>query len=283
LGKTQKKWWWRASPGFLGCSIRGRILDIATIFLTLTQTTTQAGIYNALNFGVYEALRGIWLRRVGLPAGTLLSQKIALLIGCCAGIVTSSFSCPFKVIAIRQLAGSGESFLTAMRNVVKEQGVRGLWRGVEGGWMISPLDTSIAFFSFDLLKHGVAQIMLPSGTFEERVKLQSTFSASFLLLMGFVAKAISVCIIFPLRFGKDKLQSLTGDDNEGQSTIFDIWAETVKKGGLLGVYAGLKQDLSSACVKNAVRTLISERLKPLSLAFFYGMLGNGLKLKTALP
>jgi len=234
----------------------------------------EAGAYNGLNFGVYEMLRGVWLRHHGLPAGVLLESRAALMIGTCAGVVTSTCSCPLKVIAMRQLAGSNESWLEAIRNVYKEQGVAGLWKGIEGGLMITPLDTSISFFAFDALKHLAARGLLPNGTAEQRRELATgRLHARVLLLLGFIAKAISVLVIFPLRFGKDKLQSLVGGDQAGNSTIFDAWRDAIKQDGFKGLYKGLFQDLSSAPVKNAVRAMVSERLKPLSLAFFYAALG----------
>ena len=228
--------------------------------------------------GVYETLKAFYARRQQLSNPSLLPPVTALLIGSCAGVITSCVSCPFKVVAMRQSGGTGEGYLEAVANIWNEGSLSGFFKGLEGSLLSGPLDTAFSFFSFDVLKSMAAGMVAPGSDAAQCAQIQ--LSAALLLLLGALAKAISVTLIFPLRFAKDKVQSLTASDVKAMSprsqqtagSIAGTLTRTVRKEGLLGVYSGLIADLYSSCLKNAIKAYINERLTPITLALLVTIL-----------
>lgn len=252
-------------------SIRARPTQL---FEGLQGALIETFVYNAVSFGMYEVLKAAYVRRAGLPKGSLLPPPAAAVVGCCAGVLTSFAASPLKVIEMRQQGGGGEGWLQAFINIHKEHGPGGFFRGVEGSLAMAPMDTTINFFSMDVLKALTARLLLPNGTAAQQRQLQEQLSAGTLLLLGFVAKALCVCVLFPIGSAKDKLQSLTGEDMQAlsprsrreSSSILGIWRQTLRKSSIFALYRGFRAALVSNCFKGALRAYVNERAKLRAIA-----------------
>ena len=82
---------------------------------------------SGLQFGVYELVKGIWIRQRGLSPTALIGDIVNLIMGLISGCITQSLTCPIKTIAIRIGSGvTGEKSMgEAASNIYKEAGVGG--------------------------------------------------------------------------------------------------------------------------------------------------------------
>lgn len=96
----------------------------AEIYRGLVSTTLKQSATSAVRMGSYNLLRE-QSKRYGLPNNSLVTFGS----GSAAGIVTVYATQPFDTIKTRAQSARGAGTLEALRMVLSERGLRGLWSG----------------------------------------------------------------------------------------------------------------------------------------------------------
>jgi hypothetical protein len=215
----------RRNPGQLYAGIAPALLETAC--------------YNGIQFGVYEMLKATWIARRRLDPRALVAEIPNLIMGLLAGCVTQSLTCPMKVVAIRIGSGvTGErSMAEAVRNITREGGLAGFFKGNITGLMSQPLTTAFQFFFFERFRAMLTRL-LPAGATQLVTALAG----------GFATSAATV-VAYPPRMAKDRLQGASDGTYTG---MFDVWKRAFKEGGVFangGIYGGCIQDATSQFAK----------------------------------
>ena len=220
----------------------------------------ESGAYIGVQFGVYELLKRIWLGPAA-AATELMSPLAALLMGSIAAAITQVCTCPLKLIVVRIQSGSPHGFLGTAREVYRESGLLGFWRGLSAALMVV-LDPSITLFAYDRLQDLLMRVV---GT-AEVAELQSFH----LLLTGMLSKCAAVLITYPIRYAKVKLQAVKGgkDGVDGPTSMVQVFGEAIQQGKAMSLYDGLTEDLAQCCLKYGLVFMLRTRvLEVLQLLF----------------
>lgn len=120
-------------------------------------------------FFFYSFVRNAYIKRLTLklaPGSKLppLSTAAELSLGALAGALAQIFTIPVSVIATRQQVGrnsdeplsassekSDDSFLGVAREIVREEGVTGLWLGIKPGLVLT-VNPAITYGMFERVK-----------------------------------------------------------------------------------------------------------------------------------
>lgn len=119
-------------------------------------------------FFFYSFVRNTYIKRItaALPAGAkmpALSTAAELALGALAGALAQIFTIPVSVIATRQQVGRqsaeeaaaegprDDSFLGVAREIIREEGVAGLWLGIKPGLVLT-VNPAITYGMFERVK-----------------------------------------------------------------------------------------------------------------------------------
>ncbi|CAK7231491.1 hypothetical protein SCUCBS95973_007936 [Sporothrix curviconia] len=97
---------------------------VGTFYRGLVSTTLKQASTSAVRMGSYNALREL-CKSNNLPTNAFVTFGI----GSVAGIVTVYATQPFDTIKTRVQSAAGSSMGEALQSVLREGGVRGLWKG----------------------------------------------------------------------------------------------------------------------------------------------------------
>jgi len=140
-------------------------------YLDLLTTRTSEYAY----FFFYSLVRSSYIKRITrrLPAGSkppTLSTLAELVLGAVAGALAQVFTIPVSVIATRQQLGRAEelgdtdnSFMSVAREIIEEDGVTGLWLGLNPGLVLT-VNPAITYGLFERIKSMVLQTKGMSST-----------------------------------------------------------------------------------------------------------------------
>lgn len=155
-------------------SMRMQFYSVPSLLLVLTRECAKEYAY----FFFYSLVRTSYSKRLAArrPAGSPavpLSTVAELALGAIAGILAQIFTIPVSVIATRQQLGvpqsqkkgkgkDGEddgaendgSFLAVAREIVREEGVTGLWLGLKPGLVLT-VNPAITYGVFERIKNVV--------------------------------------------------------------------------------------------------------------------------------
>lgn len=164
-------------------------------------------------FFFYSFIRASYLKRLAArrPAGSpavSLSTVAELALGAIAGALAQIFTIPVSVIATRQQLGApkskgkgkdgenGEendgSFLAVAREIVREEGVTGLWLGLKPGLVLT-VNPSITYGVFERMKSAVLAA-------RERVgNTNTSLGPGLSFALGATSKSLAtvVCVSMP--------------------------------------------------------------------------------------
>ncbi len=209
----------------------------ARLYAGVGPALLETAVYNGLQFGFYELFKRQWQVHYNVSPTEVLPQVSAMLVGLAAGCLTQCCTSPLKVVAMRITAGvTGEtSGLETAKNIWREGGLPAFYRGNMIGLISQPLVIALSFSFFERL----------------RPAAEATFGSSVLVSMSAysIATCISIVVLYPLRMGKDMLQS---QKNGQYSGLFDVWTKTYRARGIGGLYSGLGAELTSAFVKRGI-------------------------------
>ena len=94
-------------------------------------TVMREVLFTAIQFPLWEGLKGWGRRRRGLAAGRDVGAVESAAYGCAAGAVAAGATTPLDVLKTRVMLGrAGESAWTVMRDLLREHGVRPFFAGI---------------------------------------------------------------------------------------------------------------------------------------------------------
>jgi len=251
-------------------------------------------------FFFYSLVRTSYSKRLAArrPAGSPavpLSTVAELALGAIAGILAQIFTIPVSVIATRQQLGvpqskkkgkgkvgegDGEendgSFLAVAREIVREEGVTGLWLGLKPGLVLT-VNPAITYGVFERIKGAVLAA-------RERVGNTGTsLGPGLSFALGATSKSLATVVTYPYIMAKVRIQTRKkgGEENEDGTLpepvntgkrhrknegAVDILARVLRKEGFLGWYKGMGAQILKAVLSQGVLFMSKEQFEQYALA-----------------
>ncbi|TIA89900.1 hypothetical protein E3P99_01805 [Wallemia hederae] len=230
----------------------------------------------------YGAVRTAWLKSSSGSGGKQsLSTASELLIGAIAGDLAQIFTIPVNVIATRQQIGvqdgdTDTSFIAVGRQIIKEDGITGLWRGLKpslvlsGGCLLTvslflisnaQVNPAITYGAYEKLKAGALAGYIPllGATKDGRLSPWGNF------VLGAMSKTAATIATYPYIMAKVRVMAGTSSNNDTQVTKADAKAELkknsgalklllhiYKKKGVVGWYKGMHAQIVKAVLQQAL-------------------------------
>lgn len=197
---------------------------------------------NCAAFGVNEALKRAFPDNDGEDYGDKHQRPNLLkpfLLGPITGIFAGLALLPGDVIKAKTqvMKGTGLSSNHVLKKMLKRQGVKSLFCGLDGQLMLNGAFYAVFFGSYDLNCY-LFRTHVPNMPEE----LNYFLSGGFAGMMGW-------CVSMPFDVPKTKVQS--GWDTKVIGSYFPAMVSVVKEHGFLGLYRGLGPTLTRAFPANA--------------------------------
>ncbi|KAJ7761946.1 mitochondrial carrier domain-containing protein [Mycena maculata] len=248
-------------------------------------------------FFFYSFVRNSYINRLArkLPAGAALpalSTAAELLIGAIAGALAQIFTIPVAVIATRQQVGrqtpsksapndkaDDDSFLSVAREIIEEEGVGGLWLGIQPGLVLT-VNPAITYGVFERVKSLFVAAQLKAGASDK-------ISPGLSFLIGAVSKTLATVVTYPYIMAKVRIQTRSADEDEAKIEnvpppiahhphhdhsklkhpgAIDILAQVLQKEGPLGWYRGMAAQITKAVLSQALLFMSKEQFEQWALA-----------------
>ncbi|KAG2140157.1 mitochondrial carrier domain-containing protein [Suillus clintonianus] len=244
-------------------------------------------------FFFYSFIRSSYIKRITLklPPGSrppALSTAAELSLGAAAGALSQIFTIPVSVIATRQQVGrsvressqssqgegqTDESFIAVAREIVREDGVTGLWLGIKPG-MVLTVNPAITYGVYERLK---SLLLLASS-----VNGKLTPGTSFLL--GAFSKTLATIVTYPYIMAKVRIQARTSDADASESEglpgglngnikpkakhagALGLLLRVLRKEGFVGWYQGMSAQIIKAVLSQALLFVSKEQFEHWALA-----------------
>ncbi|KAG2060890.1 mitochondrial carrier [Suillus hirtellus] len=244
-------------------------------------------------FFFYSFIRSSYIKRITLklPPGSkppALSTAAELSLGAAAGALSQIFTIPVSVIATRQQVGRSvrnssqssqderpvdESLLAVAREIVREDGVTGLWLGIKPG-MVLTVNPAITYGVYERLKSLLLLASAANG--------KLTPGMSFLL--GAFSKTLATIVTYPYIMAKVRIQARSSDtdtlENESlpggrngntdskakQAGALGLLLRVLRKEGFVGWYQGMSAQIIKAVLSQALLFVSKEQFEHWALA-----------------
>ncbi|KAG8736590.1 ADP/ATP carrier protein [Ceratobasidium sp. 428] len=208
-------------------------------------------------FFFYSFVRTAYIKRETRrqPAGgkaPQLSTSIELLLGAAAGALAQIFTLPVSVIATRQQIGGGSSqskskasgktgsFVEVGREIIREDGVFGLWAGLKPSLVLT-VNPAITYGAFERIK----SLILTDAT-------SSKLTPGKAFLVGALSKTLATVVTYPYIMAKVRLQArspLTSEEPDSEpdsDTELVNMQQSAEEGSLKPSYAEVTRDGENA-------------------------------------
>ncbi|EIW83919.1 mitochondrial carrier [Coniophora puteana RWD-64-598 SS2] len=243
-------------------------------------------------FFFYSFIRNAYTKRLAakLPPGSklpALSTAAELGLGAVAGGLSQIFTIPVSVIATRQQVGrhvnAGESekkkadnsFLTVAREIIREEGVTGLWLGIRPG-MVLTVNPAITYGVYERIK----TIMLLARA---KVGAAERLGPGMSFLLGALSKTLATVVTYPYIMAKVRIQARTADSDAGdrndlpaptgtpkskpkQLGALGLLVNVLRKEGVSGWYQGMSAQIIKAVLSQALLFASKEQFESWALA-----------------
>jgi len=247
---------------------------ILGLYNGLQADTAATLLSNFFYFYVYSFLRTRLLRKKAIQASrsaTAFTAGEEIVLGFLAGVVSRAISSPFNITAVRLQAerkdkatgeaeGTEEEYaddgtlVGVMKHIYAERGLSGFWKGFETTTLLC-LNPSFTFFFYQAFR----RIFLRG-----KDRIQPSPQQAF--IGGAVSNVLAVTLLYPLLLAKTRLQS-SGRDTQTHS-MFDVWNDAIKHGGISGLYQGLEAQLVKGFLNQGLAMMIKQRLEEWIVAFY---------------
>ncbi|KAI8363973.1 mitochondrial carrier domain-containing protein [Choanephora cucurbitarum] len=206
---------------------------------------------NFTYFYCYSFLRENYNRRYN-PRGGTLSTALELVLGAAAGALTTLITTPVSVITTRQQtlpANERQGVLETCQSIIKEEGVQGLWRGIQPSLLLC-VNPAITYGSFEKIKQIVTQVL----------KLPLTPGVNF--LVGALSKTLATVITYPYIMAKVRLQWKPSKEMKDKIVAYkgsvDVLTRVLKTEGFLGWYKGMSTQITKAVLSQALLFMMKD-------------------------
>jgi len=277
---------------------------IMSLLVTILKNEGIGGYYkgfgaNMLNtfstqyayFFFYSFIRGAYIRRrsAGLPPGAKPpspSTVAELILGAVAGALAQIFTIPVAVIATRQQVSTakpltaedkalgirrkGNGFLEVAQDIVREDGVGGLWLGIKPG-LILTVNPAITYGLFERVK-SIVLFSEPAGA--KMSPLQS-------FTVGALSKSLATVVTYPYIMAKVRVQARGANESDETDSLekgkprtkkapkysgsLDVLRKVLKQDGFIGWYRGMNAQISKAVLSQALLFMSKDQFERYAL------------------
>ncbi|KDQ13549.1 hypothetical protein BOTBODRAFT_33558 [Botryobasidium botryosum FD-172 SS1] len=244
-------------------------------------------------FFFYSFVRNSYIRRVsrGMKNPPPLSTAMELILGAVAGALSQVFTIPVSVIATRQQVGSSRkksspddidshrthddhadnSFLSVAREIIKEDGVTGLWLGLRASLVLT-VNPAITYGVFERVK---SIVMLGTAPGTKIAPLQAFF-------MGALSKTMATVVTYPYIMAKVRIQARSDSGDEEilphaqtaergerkparHDGAVDLLRKVYTREGLTGWYQGMSAQIMKAVLSQALLFMLKDQFERYAL------------------
>ena len=197
----------------------------------------------------YSVVRTLYQNRLAKRSASgvsIMTTAAELVLGAIAGALAQIFTIPVSVIATRQQLATpettkdgkpaDESFIGVAKDILKQDGVAGLWRGLKPSLVLT-VNPAITYGVFERVK----TIILATS-----VDGKMTPGKSF--LVGALSKTLATVVTFPYILSKIRLQA----KNTQYKGAIDCLKQIAKEKGISGWYQGMQAQITKAVLAQAL-------------------------------
>lgn len=211
------------------------------LFGTIIGTASSNFAY----FYWYGLIRGIYLRR---NKGAELSTVTELALGAAAGAIGQMFTIPVSVVTTKQqTAEVYQSLLETAQNVVGEDGITGLWRGLKAS-IVLVVNPSITYGSYERLK----AVLFPGRS---HLLPRENF------LLGALSKTMATISTQPLIVAKVMQQSGGVKGQKKFDSFVDALVYLAKYEGLAGLFKGLGPQITKGILVQGLLFMFKDQIE----------------------
>ncbi|KAF8519543.1 mitochondrial carrier [Gautieria morchelliformis] len=242
-------------------------------------------------FFFYSFVRNTYLKRLSRSSAPgskpIISTAMELILGAIAGALAQIFTIPVSVIATRQQVGrskqkqrylphgkqtdDSDSFLAVGREIIREDGVGGLWLGIKPGLVLT-VNPAITYGVFERAK-GLALL----GTTNTKLTPWHSFA------IGAFSKTLATVVTYPYIMAKVRVQARSmHDDDDGldeaengsagsaprkpkYTGALDVLAKVWQSEGFLGWYQGMGAQILKAVLSQALLFMSKDQFEHYAL------------------
>ncbi|KAL1410956.1 hypothetical protein Q8F55_001899 [Vanrija albida] len=223
---------------------------------------------NGVYYAAYEETRA-WLikRRKGPAANSALTTGEGIVAGLIAGSICTIVTNPIWVVqayqSTRAVASAdgekkvGPSALESFKSIVKQDGIKGLWRGI-GPALILVINPVIQYTTFERMVSALLTWRAdhaPAGA-KAGPTGRSALTDRDLFLLGALSKLIATGSSYPILVVKSRLQAATHKYSSSLKAIIQI----LKTEGISGLYSGLGPKLLQSALTAAFLFVAQRRI-----------------------
>lgn len=252
-----------------------RASSVAEVVRSTLEREGVAGLYQgvrpyAVGVGVSNLVFFFWLALLKkgyarYSGSRRLTPGPNLVLAAAAGALNTVVTVPLWVVATRAAVRDGKapppSVAEALRAIVREEGVRGLFAGLVPG-LVLVANPVVQFVAFEQLVRAVAarrrlRAGVPAGP------PAALLSAGELFALGAAAKALATVVTYPYQVIKARMQAGVGGGAYATTTSAakHIWATE----GAAGFARGLPPKLVSTCLNAALMFVLYDRISDATL------------------
>eukprot|EP00246_Nothoceros_aenigmaticus_P004276 TRINITY_DN15762_c0_g1_i1.p1 TRINITY_DN15762_c0_g1~~TRINITY_DN15762_c0_g1_i1.p1 ORF type:complete len:487 (+),score=49.01 TRINITY_DN15762_c0_g1_i1:81-1541(+) len=228
---------------------------------SLIIATVKCTLEKGVQFATFEAVKR-WEERRGREDPKWLplprSVPISTLAGAAAGVASTLVTYPFSALTDRTVLQPEvyDSLIGSVRTILKQEGVRGLYRGITPALLSQVPSAAATFYSYELLKQkwkekcGIEELELwPS------------------LVVGAAAGAISTTLTYPLEMARKQISmGALPLPSVGYSNMLQALREISSREGFRGLYRGLEVELVKVAPYTAISFAVYELTKRVFVA-----------------
>lgn len=217
---------------------------IGRLYSGLGSALYGQALIQAAYYYFYSALSGAAAAR--RPAGVGAGVMENIVVSSLAGAAGASLTNPLWVVNARKVkTGTKDSTPQILKTIVKDEGFKGLFRGLRAA-LVLVSNPTVAYTVFERLKAAVLRGR-PAG---------STLSARDVFLISAVAKLMATMCTYPYLLAKTTLQAQEGDD---KGSISGIIRTVYKEGGVPALYKGINSKMWQSILTAALLFVLQEK------------------------
>jgi len=251
-------------------------------------------------FFFYAFLRAAYIKHLTARAPPssktpVLSTAAELSLGAAAGALSQIFTIPVSVIATRQqigrsthskTAGEGtssepdgdDSFFTVAREIIREDGVTGLWLGIKPG-MVLTVNPAITYGVYERLKSVLVLARAAAGAAEK-------LTPGMTFLLGAFSKTLATIVTYPYIMAKVRIQARTSERDDAHDDVekglahdersppakakdtgaIGLLIRVLRTEGFVGWYQGMSAQIIKAVLSQALLFVSKEQFERWALA-----------------
>ncbi|KAJ1546434.1 ADP/ATP carrier protein [Nowakowskiella sp. JEL0078] len=254
-------------------------------FLKILSAEGIVGLYSGLGPGLFGTVATnfsyfycwSWIRSVYQKKFPNASQStvVELFLGASAGAMSQFITLPIAVATTRQQTTRNIeklSFFETMKDIVKEEGLQGLWKGLRASLILCS-NPAITYGTFERLK--TIWLRRKARLNSKLLTDQISLSSIEVFIIGALSKTLATVITYPYIMAKVKLQwkppkTLGEKERERMryNSSLDVLKKVLKSDGFIGWYQGMSAQIVKAVLCQAILFVSKENFAQYTIVLF---------------